>query len=401
MHRRSALFSILLFLSVALVVPAREMHAQCQWQLNGSNVHFNCGNVGVGTAYPTASLQVSKEAATTALEALRLQNVDLNVRSSSAVFASMYVGGYERARIFAGNPEDYSGQKGYLAFYTDTDAVVTEKMRITTTGNVGIGTTNPAAKLSVGSLNNSTQAYGSYPALFVSHPTQHTVPTFEVKFAPGEPSCGGCYNIAEKITVSDSAGEGKLNFGLWVDANGAARNYSIYANSGAGYFADSVGIGTMYPESKLHVVGNVTASNFNATYQDVAEWVPSSKPIAPGTVVIVDSEAHNQVLPSLKAYDTRVAGVVSESPGILLGEAGAGKVKVATTGRVKVRVDARKRPIEAGDLLVSGDQEGTAMKSEPLDLGGVPIHRPGTLIGKALEPIAEGEGEILVLLSLQ
>jgi hypothetical protein len=41
------------------------------------------------------------------------------------------------------------------------------------------------------------------------------------------------------------------------------------------------------------------------------------------------------------------------------------------------------------------------MKSEPLDLGGVKIHRPGTLIGKALEPLAKGQGEILVLLSLQ
>jgi hypothetical protein len=29
------------------------------------------------------------------------------------------------------------------------------------------------------------------------------------------------------------------------------------------------------------------------------------------------------------------------------------------------------------------------------------MHRPGTLIGKALEPLSEGEGEILVLLSLQ
>ena len=42
-----------------------------------------------------------------------------------------------------------------------------------------------------------------------------------------------------------------------------------------------------------------------------------------------------------------------------------------------------------------------AMKSEPLDLGGAKIHRPGTLIGKALEPLAKGTGEILVLLSLQ
>jgi hypothetical protein len=41
------------------------------------------------------------------------------------------------------------------------------------------------------------------------------------------------------------------------------------------------------------------------------------------------------------------------------------------------------------------------MKSIPVDLGGTQIHRPGTIIGKALEPMESGTGEILVLLSLQ
>jgi len=41
------------------------------------------------------------------------------------------------------------------------------------------------------------------------------------------------------------------------------------------------------------------------------------------------------------------------------------------------------------------------VQSVPVDIGGVRIHRPGTLIGKALEPIAWGTGEILVRLSLQ
>ena len=36
-----------------------------------------------------------------------------------------------------------------------------------------------------------------------------------------------------------------------------------------------------------------------------------------------------------------------------------------------------------------------------IDVGGARIHRPGTLLGKALEPLAKGTGEILVLLSLQ
>jgi hypothetical protein len=88
-------------------------------------------------------------------------------------------------------------------------------------------------------------------------------------------------------------------------------------------------------------------------------------------------------------------------PGLELGEAGEGRVLVATTGRVKVKVDASNGPIQIGDLLVTSEREGFAMKSVPVELGGVRIHRPGTLIGKALEPLSHGTGEILVLLSMQ
>jgi hypothetical protein len=96
-----------------------------------------------------------------------------------------------------------------------------------------------------------------------------------------------------------------------------------------------------------------------------------------------------------------VAGVISAQPGIALGERSDNKVLVATTGRVKIKVDASQAAIQVGDLLVTSDKPGIAMKSQPLSLAGVQIHRPGTLIGKALEPLAKGQGEILVLLSLQ
>lgn len=41
------------------------------------------------------------------------------------------------------------------------------------------------------------------------------------------------------------------------------------------------------------------------------------------------------------------------------------------------------------------------MKSEPIKVGGRLMHMPGTLIGKALEPLERGSKEILVLLGLQ
>ncbi len=88
------------------------------------------------------------------------------------------------------------------------------------------------------------------------------------------------------------------------------------------------------------------------------------------------------------------------SPGVILGTGGRGKLK-ATTGRVKVRVDASRCAIEVGDLLVTSDVERVAMKSEPITIGGRRMHAPGTITGKASEPLEKGTGGILVLLSLR
>jgi hypothetical protein len=178
-------------------------------------------------------------------------------------------------------------------------------------------------------------------------------------------------------------GDGSVGGALTVTGNGSVGGALTVTGNG------SVG-------GNLTVTGNIAAK-----YQDLAEWVPAAEPIPAATLVVVDKLRTNAVLPSSKPYDTHVAGVVSALPGIVLGEEGEGKVKVATTGRVKVRVDATAAPIEVGDLLVTSNKAGMAMRSMPVDIGGVEIHRPGTLVGKALEPLAEGEGEILVLLSLQ
>ncbi|HSY50864.1 MAG TPA: hypothetical protein VLC46_18820 [Thermoanaerobaculia bacterium] len=209
---------------------------------------------------------------------------------------------------------------------------------------------------------------------------------------------------AIKESVVDGQDGGSLTFGTRANGSAAVSMERMRIDSGG-----NVGIGlTAAPGNKLdvngnvHVSGSITgASVINATYQDVAEWVPASGNVPPGTVVVLNRERNNEVIPSTHAYDPAVAGVVSPNPGLILGSEGASKAKVATTGRVRVRVDASKDAIHIGDLLVTSDKPGVAMVSELLDLGGVKIHRPGTLIGKALEPLPNGEGEILVLLSLQ
>ena len=176
----------------------------------------------------------------------------------------------------------------------------------------------------------------------------------------------------------------------------------------------NVGIGTTSPTTKLHVAGTARVTgaatfdsdvavtgNIAAKYQDVAEWVETSAPLEPGTVVIVDPLKPNRVLPASRAYDTRVAGAVSRQPGLVLGERSDTKAMVAQSGRVRVKADARYGAIKIGDLLVTSPTSGYAMRSRPIRVGGQTLHRPGTLLGKALEPLPKGKGEILVLLTLQ
>jgi hypothetical protein len=232
-------------------------------------------------------------------------------------------------------------------------------------GGVGIGTSTPQAKLDVaGDLRVSGAGSG---IIFPDGTRMNTA--------------GGTGS------VTGSGATGALP--LWTGS--AALGNSAITQTG-----NNVSVANNFTAA-----GTISGGNVIAKYQDVAEWVPGRGALPAGTLVTLDSRRNNSVVPSGKAYDTHVAGVVSAQPGLILGEGGEGQVLVATTGRVKVRVDAGRGAIRIGDLLVTSGREGVAMKSRPVRAGRVLMHRPGTIVGKALEPLKSGTGEILVLLSLQ
>lgn len=135
---------------------------------------------------------------------------------------------------------------------------------------------------------------------------------------------------------------------------------------------------------------------------DLAEPFPvKEEKLEPGNVVVIDDEHPGRLKLSADAYDTRVAGVVSGAngvnPGISLHQQGAmeGTQEVALTGRVYVKADARIAPIKPGDLLTTSDMPGHAMKVRDHS------RAQGAVLGKAMSALSEGDGLVLVLVTLQ
>jgi hypothetical protein len=111
------------------------------------------GNVGIGTTNPGNILQVGNSSR------LRISNgaSDYTRIGTNDVFGTTNT----RINLFGNTSGSYPGQIDYYAtstgphvFYTTDNN--TESMRITNTGNVGIGTTNPTSKLHVNGTINGT-----------------------------------------------------------------------------------------------------------------------------------------------------------------------------------------------------------------------------------------------------
>jgi hypothetical protein len=288
-----------------------------------------------------------------------------------------------------------------------------DALTVTPNGNVGIGTSVPNQMLSVVGTIESTSGGFKFPdgsVQTVAYPFSNGVADLNRNL----PNAG----LTSSVTNTSSSGNAVL---AAVTGDGTTSSHIAYLRlgtseisprdwrvgmiDGTGSFKVRDNLGgvdrmTISGDS-ISFTGNVTGTSIRANYQDVAEWVPATEHLEPGTVVVLNPSRSNEVMRSTQAYDTAAAGVVSLRPGIILGEPAESKAQVATTGRVRVKVDASREPVRIGDLLVTSDRPGYAMKSIPLSVGGASLHRPGTLIGKALEPLESGTGEILVLLSLQ
>ena len=147
--------------------------------------------------------------------------------------------------------------------------------------------------------------------------------------------------------------------------------------------------------------GTVRAAVFASGFADIAEWVTVSEPVEAGDVLELDPTAFATYRLSRTDCSSLVAGVVSTQPAVVLGSAVTdhssritdhSEALLALTGIVPVKVTDEGGPILLGDLLVTSSTPGHATRWGGGD--------PCVFVGKALEPMTDATGVILVLLTV-
>jgi hypothetical protein len=114
-----------------------------------SQVFDNGTNVGIGTDSPSAKLDVNETSSGAITNCITLTNASNTINTEAGLFfaPTTATGNIRGARI-TGLQEDGNNAIG-LKFYTGVGETISEKMRITSGGNVGIGTDSPSLLFSV------------------------------------------------------------------------------------------------------------------------------------------------------------------------------------------------------------------------------------------------------------
>ena len=403
------------------------------WLLSGTTVHYSAGQVGIGTSAPSPGYALG---------------VNGNVQ---------FTPGGTGGTIQFGSPNFETGMtwnnpstRADLRFDGSTVKLVAgptggppgnaNGIIINTSGNVGMGVVAPVANVRLAVAGNvqftpggsgGTMQFGS--PNFETGLTWTTASTrADLRFDGGTvklvagPAGGPPSNFSGvAVTTGGNVGIGKTDPATKLDIAGDVSSTRLFlradpvAPSNAAVLSTDAGVVNFVPyNTALNRAMNVIANNVTANDvtmrdgsvrkltirggADLAEPFPMSHAgVEPGTVVVIDEKNPGKLKASTRAYDKKVAGIVSGANGIEPGismiqedklEAGE---NVALSGRVYVKANSSAGSIEPGDLITTSSTPGQAMKAAEHDKA------QGAILGKAMTGLSDGEGMVLVLVTLQ
>ena len=396
------------------------------WAINGANAFRSTGNVGIGTNVPTTRLE--------------LRTVSGNygfLHSDGTIQVGTYVGNSASGAIggWLGTLSNHP-----LHLFTNNGQ---PSATLSTGGNFGLGTATPGARLHI---FNPTATVGEVIETGGGINSQSVL---GFKNLNGQWNVGTSRGFNNDMLFMDRLGTTPIEFqlsaagalGLGIEPQAKLHlfdptnsvSHRIQSNGGTNTwsrveFANPNGqwtVGTsrafngdqfyiyregasgiafaVQPNGDASLLGTMSVKVLTIRGgADLAEpFAMSHRGIPPGAVVSIDPQNPGKLRLSGRAYDNKVAGIVSGANGIKPGISMIDEAQlepgenVALSGRVYVQANNSAGPIEPGDLLTSSDVPGEAMRAAD--------HRraQGSIIGKAMTPLEGESGTVLVLVTLQ
>lgn len=227
------------------------------------------GKVGIGTSSPAWELEVANLTPGDGAEsAVKSNDTGGAIAAYSSTLGAPFAHYAGRVSLFSdlttmGLDLRADGSTGDIRFYTGGPWPANERMRINEAGNVGIGTLNPSAKLSIvgeGSGDRTVYAYTDSDQYLIYAKTEKTDGTRHAIYATATGN-----NMSESFGVKGSAYSATgPNIGVegTATANSTGDNYGVYG------YAINNGTGSAYAgyfSGDVHVTGTVKAVNSSGT----------------------------------------------------------------------------------------------------------------------------------------